>query len=81
MRDGEPRHRDLVRDALRDTNLSASKRDAILQLVRESHTAEQVLSKAHDYAMKAIECLKDFPACEAQTALLSIPEYIVERDR
>jgi octaprenyl-diphosphate synthase len=81
MRDGEPRHRDLVRDALRDKTLDAPSRDAVLRLVREYHTAERVLEKAHAYAQKAKNCLKSFPASEARNALLSIPEYIVERDR
>jgi octaprenyl-diphosphate synthase len=81
MRDGEPRHRKLVRDALGDGNLDSSARDEIIQLVRDYHTADRVLEKAHDYARKARVCLKDFPACEAREALMSIPDYIVERDR
>jgi octaprenyl-diphosphate synthase len=81
MRDGEPRHRDLVREALHENSLDTPTRDSILQLVRDYHTADRVLAKAHDYARKAQDCLKDFPDCEARTALLSIPEYIVERDR
>lgn len=81
MRDGEPRHRDLVRDALRSNNLDAASRDTISQLVLEYRTADRVLAKARDYALKAKECLKDFPPSEARNALLSIPEYIVERDR
>ena len=81
MRDGEPRHRKLVRDALGDGNLDASARDEIIQLVRDYHTADRVLEKAHDYAQKARACLNDFPSCEAREALMSIPDYIVERDR
>jgi octaprenyl-diphosphate synthase len=81
MRDGETRHRDLVREALKSSSLDAASRDMISQLVREYRTADRVLAKARDYAQQAKDCLKDFPACEARTALLSIPEYIVERDR
>ena len=81
MRDGEPRHREQVRNALRDRNLDDQSRDAILELVRKYRTADRVLEKAHDYAQKAKTCLKDFPACPARDALLSIPDYIVERDR
>jgi octaprenyl-diphosphate synthase len=81
MRDGESRHRELVRDVLHENNLDASRREAILQLVREYGTADRVLKMAHDYAQKAKSCLKDFPACQAREALLSIPDYIVERDR
>jgi octaprenyl-diphosphate synthase len=81
MRDGEPRHREMVKNALRQNALDAGTRDAIFQLVRDYHTADRVLQKAHDYAQKARDCLKDFPACSARDALMSIPDYIVERDR
>jgi octaprenyl-diphosphate synthase len=81
MRDGEPHHRDLVLEALRSPSLDTARQDTISQLVRDYRTAERVLDKARDYAQKAKDCLKDFPACEARNALLSIPEYIVERDR
>lgn len=81
MREGEPRHRDLVRAALRENGQDAPNRNAVLALVRDYHTADRVLEKAHEYARKAKDCLKDFPASEARDALLSIPDYIVERDR
>ena len=79
MRDGEPRHRELVRKALRDSNPDAAAE--IFQLVREYRTADRVLEKAHDYAKKARTCLDGFPSCSARDALMSIPDYIVERDR
>jgi octaprenyl-diphosphate synthase len=81
MRDGEPSHRELVRKALREGDPDAAGREAILQLVREYHTADRVLEKAHGYAQKARDCLKDFLPCKARDALMSIPDYIVERDR
>ena len=81
MREGELRHRELVRDVLRHSGPDAPNRDAVLALVREYRTADRVLEKAHDYARKAKACLQDFPACPARDALLSIPDYIVERDR
>ena len=81
MRDGEPHHREMVRKALRENESDASARDEIYQLVRDYHTADRVLAKAHEYAQKARDCLKDFPPCKAREALMSIPDYIVERDR
>jgi octaprenyl-diphosphate synthase len=81
MRDGKPHHRQLVQNALCQSNLDAANREAISQLVRDYHTADRVMEKAHEYAQKARACLKDFPACKAREALLSIPDYIVERDR
>jgi octaprenyl-diphosphate synthase len=81
MRDGESRHRELVREALRNYGPDVRTRDAVLSLVREYRTADLVLEKAHGYAQKAKACLNDFPSNPARDALLSIPEYIVERDR
>jgi octaprenyl-diphosphate synthase len=80
MSDGDPRDREKVQKALRDKNLDDPNRDAILELVRKYRTADRVLEKAHDYAQKAKACLTDFPACPARDALLSIPDYMVERD-
>jgi len=81
MRDGKPHHREMVHNALRENKHDAAARDAICQLVRDYHTADRVLEKAHRYAQEARDCLKDFPACRARDALMSIPDYIVDRDR
>jgi octaprenyl-diphosphate synthase len=81
MRDGKPEHRDLVQQALREDELTDAQRDVIINLVREYGTAERVLKKAHLYAEEAKSCLEDFPDNTARDALLSIPDYIVERDR
>ncbi len=81
MRDGKPEHRDLVRAALRENAPTEEQKDVIIKLVREYGTAERVLNKAHAYAEEAKSCLEDFPASTARDALLSIPDYIVERDR
>jgi octaprenyl-diphosphate synthase len=81
MRDGEPQYREMVRKALHESESDAANRDEIFDLVREYRTADRVLEKARNYAQKAKECLKDFPASQARDALLCIPDYIVQRDR
>lgn len=81
MRDGKPEHRELVKSALLSSNPNAENREAVSRLVQEYHTADRVMEKARDYAKKAKDCLKDFPSSKARDALLSIPDYIVERDR
>jgi len=81
MRDGKPQHRELVRNALQNRTLDAETRDTIIQLVRDYGTADRVLEKAHNYGSKAKACLEAFPPSKAREALMSIPEYIVERDR
>jgi octaprenyl-diphosphate synthase len=81
MRDGEPRHRELVRNALHEGAPDSSLREEILHLVREYRTGDLVLDKAKEYAKQAIACLQGFRDCAARTALMSIPNYIVQRDR
>jgi octaprenyl-diphosphate synthase len=81
MRNGNPKHRELVRTVLSSDNPDADSREGISKLVLENHAAERVMEKAQDYALKAKECLRDFPAGKARDALLSIPDYIVGRDR
>lgn len=81
MQDGEPQHRELVQSVLRASNPDAESRDLISRLVQEYHTADRVMEKAQAYAKEAKDCLRDFPSCKAREALLSIPDYIVERDR
>jgi octaprenyl-diphosphate synthase len=81
IRDGKSEHRELVRRALHNGNLDDEYRDAIIQLVRDYGTADRVLEKAHDYGRQAINCLGSFSPSPARDALMSIPEYIVERDR
>lgn len=81
MREGDPRHRALIRNALQSAAPDAEGQETISRLVREHRTDERVMEKAQDYARKAKECLEDFPRGRAREALLSIPDYIVERDR
>ena len=81
MRDGKPEHRELVRTALREKALDPARRTAIIRLVHEYGTADRVLGKAHAYAEDAKSCVENFPGGSAKDALMSIPDYIVERDR
>ena len=81
LRDGRPEHRALVRNVLRTDALNGEGRDAVIRLVREYGAADRVLEKAHALAEEAKSCLETFPDCVARQALMSIPDYIVERDR
>jgi octaprenyl-diphosphate synthase len=81
MQDGEPKHREMVRRLLRENGFGMSHRETIMQLVREYKTVERALAKAHDYARLAKGYLTNFPPGKPRDALLSIPDYIVERDR
>ncbi len=81
MQDGESKHREMVRRILTENGFGMAHRETIMQLVREYGTVERALEKAHDYARRAKELISGFPPGKARDALLSIPDYIVERDR
>jgi len=81
MREGKPEHRELIRTIIREDGYGGSNRDQIVALVREYKTADRVLGMAHDFALQAKNHLAGFPDCAARNALLSIPDYIVARDR
>lgn len=81
MRDGKPEDRRMVRNALRGESVDNVQRDAIIGLVHEYGTADRVLDKAHIYAEEAKACISHFPGSSAHDALMSIPDYIVDRDR
>jgi octaprenyl-diphosphate synthase len=81
MRDGVPEHRELVRTVLGENGSGSFHREELMALVREHGTADRVLEKAYGYARQAKEHLADFPPSPARSALLAIPDYIVERDR
>jgi octaprenyl-diphosphate synthase len=81
MRDGEPRDRELVRQVLKENGLGMVRRETITELLHEYGTVERALEKAHHYARRAKEVILEFPPGQARDALLSIPDYIVQRDR
>ncbi len=81
MRDGKPEHREFIRDIIRKEGFGGVHREKVLELVRAYGTADRVIDKANDYARQAQRCLAGFSPCDARDALLSIPEYIVKRDR
>ncbi len=81
MRQGEVKHRELIRRVLREDAAGPDLCDAVLQAVREYGSAERVLEKAKEYARSAKQHLAGFAPSLARDALLSIPDYVVQRDR
>jgi octaprenyl-diphosphate synthase len=81
LREGNPRHRELIQAVLRENGSGTAHREELMSLVRERKTATRVLDKAQEYARQAKEHLNSFAPSLARNALLSIPDYVVERDR
>ena len=81
IKSGEPRHREMVRNALETRNTDDIGRETIAQLVKECGAADYVMEKARHYARKAKDCIEGFSDCDACRALIAISSHIVERDR
>ena len=81
MREGDPRYKELIRTVLHENGSGTAPREELMALVRERGTADRALNKAHEYARQAKEHLTGFAPSAERNALLSISDYIVERDR
>ncbi len=81
LKECEPEHRELIRKMVRENGCGVAHREKIVSLVQQYRTADRVIAKAHDHARQAAAQLAGFTPCRARDALLSIPEYIVRRDR
>ncbi len=81
MRNGEPKHRELIQSALRDNGAGSGNMKAVLELVRRHGTVDLVMRKAHEYARRAKDQISAFPPGKAKDALMAIPDYIVEREQ
>jgi geranylgeranyl pyrophosphate synthase len=51
-----------------------------LELFRRYRSLEKVLDKARGYALQAKEYISDFPPGPAHTALMAIPDYVMNRE-
>ncbi|MDR0311100.1 MAG: polyprenyl synthetase family protein [Acidobacteriota bacterium] len=80
IENGDPKRRELVKNAIETRNMDAATRETIARLVKECGAADYVMEKARDYARKAQSCIEDFPAGGAHSALLAISNHIVERN-
>ncbi len=81
MRDGDPKHRDLIRSVLRGESRGPEDTGKILCLLREHRCVERVVQKAREYSQAAKDCLTGFPDSPPLRSLMAIPQYLVERDR
>ena len=82
MRDGEPGHRELVRKALHRRHFGSRVQGCNYPACAGiSHSRPRFGESLGLCARKAMACLEGFPDCPARDALMSIPDYIVERDR
>lgn len=77
---GDASHRRTVETVVTEGAFESVTRDDVLSLVVEQGTLERARAEARRYASLATAALAEFPDSEYRNALLSIPNFIVERD-
>jgi geranylgeranyl pyrophosphate synthase len=73
-------HRELVRQVLGENGPAAAQKETIMELFRKHRTFDRVREKSREYAVRARSFIEGFPPSPARDALLSIPDYVVDRD-
>lgn len=73
-------HRELVRQVLGEDGPAAAQKETVIELCRKYHTFDRVREKSREYAALAKSLIEGFPPSSARDALLSIPDYVVDRD-
>ncbi|MDE3155205.1 MAG: polyprenyl synthetase family protein [Acidobacteriota bacterium] len=81
LRYGVPEADRIVRDTVRDHEISRERWDELRQLLAEHHSIDYAYGKAVEFANTARASLAGFPAGPELDALLALPEYVLSRDR
>ena len=79
LRDGKPEDTIKVQKVLDEREFRSVDRAEILHLVQRSDGLARTRQLAQDYARRAIQMLEEFPASIYRDAIISIPEFILNR--
>jgi octaprenyl-diphosphate synthase len=71
----------LIRSVVSERRVSPEQWREIVRLLREHGATELAFTRAVEYANRAKACLSVFPAGREREALLSLPDYVLARDR
>ena len=71
----------LIRGVVTERAVSPEQWREILRLLREHGATAQASERAVEYAERAKACLSVFPPGRERDALLSLPDYVLSRDR
>jgi len=77
---GHSEARRLVAKVLEEGGFTSIRADEITQLVRESGALDRARQLARDYALRAKACLNGNGTSDFGRALLSVPDFILDRD-
>ena len=80
MENGHRDARELVARVLEEKEFSSVRPETIVALVQESGALERARNLAHDYARRAKACLNGHGDSEYARALMTLPDFILERE-
>jgi octaprenyl-diphosphate synthase len=80
MENGHRDARELVARVLQEKEFDSVRPETIVALVQESGALERTRNLAHDYAGRARACLNGHGDSEYARALLTLPDFILERE-
>jgi octaprenyl-diphosphate synthase len=80
MENGHRDARELVARVLEEKEFDSVRPETIVTLVQESGALERARNLAHEYARRAKACLNGHGDSEYARALLTLPDFILERE-
>jgi octaprenyl-diphosphate synthase len=80
MENGHLDAREMVARVLQEKEFDSVRPETIVALVQESGALDRARSLAHDYAARAKACLNGCGHSEYARALLTLPDFILERE-
>jgi octaprenyl-diphosphate synthase len=81
LKRGDPSHAEMVRKVIEDRGFGRVSRESLLSALGETGCLEEARAAAVVYVQRARGHLASFPDGLYKDALLSIPEFVLERDR
>jgi len=80
MENGHSEARELVARVLEEKEFHSVQPETLVALVRDSGALDRVRGLAHDYARRAKACLNGTSASDYGRALVTLPDFILERE-
>src|SRR5215471_741069 len=80
MEDGSTKERDMIETVMRERGFKSVPRDEVLKVLTEHDALDRARATAKRYAAQAADALGVFADSRYRRALLSIPQFIIERD-
>jgi octaprenyl-diphosphate synthase len=80
MENGHREARELVAQVLKEKEFATVRPETLVALVNESGALDRTRTLAHDYARRAKSCLTNHHDSEYARALLTLPDFILDRE-